>query len=423
MSNDGESQPESPRKVPPLGWVTRVALLLAAGFFLFVTFREDFTVPNGQQFAFLAQSFLHGNLGFPERPGAWADTSLYNGMHYWPLGPFPAVFLMPFEWIVAATGGFFRQGFIQPFLVLGLLALIYRLARRSAYDREDSAYLAFGFAFASAFLGVALWPWSWQFAQLLCCVLLFAAVAEMIGKRRPWLLGIYFALILATRVTAALGVLWCVGEFLFAADSWRKKLASLAGLLVPCLISLAFLLWYNEARFDNPFDQGYQEQLVAPWAAATRAQGILSLRHLPCNLYYLMLAGPVPIQQDNASTVLGFPYFIANPWGMSIFITSPCLLWMIGLAYRDLTSRLLWAVSGIIAVPLLLYYAVGAQQFGYRYSLDFLPFLYYLLLRNRQMQRGPLTPGFKFLLIASAFFNLYLFAGHFIWNAKPMPTG
>jgi hypothetical protein len=35
-------------------------------------------------------------------------------------------------------------------------------------------------------------------------------------------------------------------------------------------------------------------------------------------------------------------------------------------------------------------------------SLDFLPYLYYLLLRNYRQQRGDLTPGFKALILGSA---------------------
>jgi len=70
----------------------------------------------------------------------------------------------------------------------------------------------------------------------------------------------------------------------------------------------------------------------------------------------------------------------------------------------------------LIALPILFYYGIGFRQFGYRYSLDFLPFLYYLFMRNRYEQRNRLTPGFKALVLASAVCNLYLFAGHFLWG-------
>jgi len=116
------------------------------------------------------------------------------------------------------------------------------------------------------------------------------------------------------------------------------------------------------------------------------------------------------------SIVLAFPYVVANPWGMSVWITSPLFLFLLGLRHRDDTSLLLLLTSFVIAVPILLYYGIGFRQFGYRYSLDFLPFLYYLLLRNYRQQRGDLTTGFKALILLSAMWNLYLFVGHFVWR-------
>lgn len=350
------------------------------------------------------------------RGNSWSDTSPYDARYYWPLGPLPAVVLMPFEFVANAFGSFFYQGYLQPLLVFALLVIVYRIARVEGYEALDSAYLGFGFAFATAFLGVGMWPWSWYFSQVITCVLVFAAIAETIGKRRPWMLGVLFALVLATRVTAALGVLWCIGETLRTRDPWRKKLESLAVIAVPVVLVAGLLIAYNHARFDDAFDQGYAEQIIPPHAAAGREVGIFSPRHLPGNLYTLLLEGPILIRRDNVSMVLAFPYVIANPWGMSVWVTSPLFLYLLGLRPRDGTSRLLLLSSCVIAVPILLYYGIGYRQFGYRYSLDFLPFLYYLLLRNYHQQRGHLTGGFKAVILLSAIWNLYLFAGHFYWH-------
>jgi hypothetical protein len=178
------------------------------------------------------------------------------------------------------------------------------------------------------------------------------------------------------------------------------------------------LLLYNHARFGDAFDQGYAKQLVPPHYEAARAQGMFSLRHLPCNLYYLLLASPVAVRHDDVSMMLTAPFVVANPWGMSIFLTSPCFLFLFGLRYPDATSRLLWLAVFVIALPILFYFGVGFRQFGYRYALDFVPFLYYLLLRNHRLQRGNLTPGFKVILVISAIWNLYLFGAYFIWRGR-----
>jgi len=399
-------------------WIGWTVLLLALIGFLGVTLFLNFRVRGEEQFAFLARSFLHGQLSFEEMPGSWADTSLYQGRYYWPLGPLPAALLMPFEMASKAFGTFFYQGYLQPLFVFALLALVYRIARATGYGAQDSAYLAFGFTFATAFLGVAVWPWSWYFSQVITCALVFAAIAEMGTKRRPWILGILFALVLAARVTAAIGVLWCVGEILRTEQEWRKGLSALVAIAVPLLAVAALLMTYNHARFGNAFDQGYSEQIIPPHAAAARALGIMSPAHLPGNLYCLLLAPPNPVTRDNASVVLAFPYVVANPWGMSIWVTSPIFLYLLGLRHRDDTSLLLLLTCFVIAVPILLYYGIGWRQFGYRYSLDFLPFLYYLLMRNYRQQRGALTAGFKTLLVLSAAWNLYLFLGYFVWTPR-----
>ena len=398
--------------------VSSTVILLALAGFLTVTVWLNIWVVSEQQFGLLAQSFLHGELAFRTMPGlSWGDTSPHNGHYYWPLGPFPAVVLVPFELVAAKFHTFFYQGYLQPLFVLAVLVIVYRIARVTGYGVEDAAYLGFGFGFATAFLGVAMWPWSWFFSQVITCLLVFAAIAEMITRRRPWVLGVLFALVLATRVTSALGVFWCVAVILSARDPWRKKLGSLVAIALPILAVAALLMVYNYVRFDNPFDSGYAEQLlVIPRLAETRALGVFSLRHIPGNLYFLLLAAPLPVFR-NSSLALTFPYVVADGWGMNLWITSPCLLYLLGLRQRDGTSRLLLLTSLLILVPILLYYGVGGpHQFGYRYLLDFLPFLYYLLLRNYRQQRGDLTAGFKAVLLGSAVWNLYLFTGHFVWR-------
>ena len=398
-------------------WVGWAVLLLALVAFAGVTVFLNLRLHSEQQFAFLARSFLHGDLAFQEAPGGiWDDTSPHAGRYYWPLGPLPAVVLMPFEFLASGLGIFFQQGYLQPLLVFAVLAIVYRIARITGYEAKDSAYLAFGFTFATAFLGVAMWPWSWYFSQVITCLLVFATIEETIGKRRPWMLGVLFGLVLATRATAAIGVLWCAGEILRTGDPGRKKLGSLAAIGVPVLVVLALLMAYNHARFDHAFDQGYAEQMIPPHAEVGRALGIFSMQHLSGNLYDLLLAAPIPVRRDAVSMVLAFPYVVANPWGMSLWVTSPMFLYLLGLRHRDDTSVLLLLTSLVIAVPILLYYGVGYRQFGYRYSLDFLPFLYYLLLRNYRQQRGDLTVGFKAVVLLSGMSNLYLFAGHFVWR-------
>jgi hypothetical protein len=99
---------------------------------------------------------------------------------------------------------------------------------------------------------------------------------------------------------------------------------------------------------------------------------------------------------------------------MSIFITSPCFIYLFTLKLRDKLSLIILSTVTITAIPILLYYGVGFRQFGYRYSLDFLPLLYFLLMRNYYYQKGNLSSAFKVLVLASAFLNLYIFSYYYV---------
>jgi hypothetical protein len=407
-----------PAKVTSDVLVSRIVIGLALIAFVTIAFRLDLTPRAERQFSYLAQSFLHGRLDFLEPPdGMWDDTTPHDGRHYWPLGPMPGVLLMPFELIGSWLGKPFLQGFVQFGLVVAVLAVVFRVARRVGYDPTDAAYAAFAFCFGSAFLGVALWPWSWYFAHVVTCLALFMAVLEMTGKRRPVIVGILFAICLGTRATAALGLLWFIGEIALArGQSMSQKLRSIAVAIIPCVVMLGLLLLYNYARFGDPLDPGYAGQIIPETASRVRDLGIFSFRHIPGNLYALLLAAPVPIFSGNGLTVLKSPFVAANPWGMSVFITSPWILRLLGFRFTDRTSRLILGTAIVIALPVLCYYAVGFRQFGYRYSLDFLPLLFYLLLREYRGQREKFSVAFKIVIVCSALWNLNLFAGHYLWR-------
>jgi hypothetical protein len=218
------------------------------------------------------------------------------------------------------------------------------------------------------------------------------------------------AIAVMTRATAGFGILFFAGDIILVSKAaWREKKRSLAELFTPFVAAIILLSLYNYARFGSFFEQGYAYQILTlPALQKARDYALFGLIHLPGNLYYLFLATPMPVFKDSVSHVLASPYIEASPWGMSIFITSPYLFCLFFLSHRDKVSRLLIATSVIIAIPILLYYGIGVTQLGYRYALDFLPFVYFLLMKNYSAQRGALTRGFKLLIGFSVLFDLYL---------------
>lgn len=394
-----------------------MAYAIVAFFFLLLLI-GNFTQVGEQQFAFLTTAFLHGKLHFLENPGSWTDCVVHEGKYYWPLGPLPAIALMPFSFMFSWFDLFFLQAYLQPFLVCGVFWLVFRFARSFDFSRGDSLFWALGFTFASVFCNVALIPWSWWFSQVLTVLLIWAALWEHCHKRRYWLLGTILGALLLTRVTAVfLGVLFLLGIF------WPGKAASvpedkakfIGQLSLPLAAAVLLAMAYNYLRFGNFLEQGYSSQAVLNDALETaRGYGLFSINHLPGNLYYFLLSTPLPVFKDGVSHVLKPPFIVANPWGMSVFVTSPYLIKLFFYEYRDRFSRQLLIAAIIIAVPIFVYYGIGFRQSGYRYSLDFLPLVYLVLMKKYREENLSLSLAMKFVFVLTALCNVYFLATLFI---------
>ncbi len=378
-------------------------LLVVASFNLRLTVVE-------QQFSFLAMSFLEGSLAFTQMPGTWNDSVLFNSQYYWPLGPFPAVVVLPFVFTFGLLGQIFYQGYLQIILVPIVFYIIYKIAKIYRYTHSDSIILAGAFCFASAFLGVALIPWSWYFSHVITVLLTFVAIYEYLTTKRYWLIGILFGLIFLTRTSASLAVM-LFGLLLVFKNSIDSKtrIMKLSQLIIPFGFAVVILGLYNLFRFGNPLEQGYSYQLIPEHAQIARSYGILNPIHIPGNLYYFLLATPLPVFRDGVSSVLQFPFLKSNSWGMSVFITSPYFVYLFLLSHKDKLSKIILFTVVIIALVIFNYYGVGWRQFGYRYSLDFLPLLFWLLMKNYQAKNKQLSNGFKTIVFIAALSNFYLF--------------
>lgn len=373
----------------------------------------SFSLEGSQQFSLLAQSFLYGQLNFRQWIGGLGqDPVLYHGKIYWDEGPLPAILITPFMAVFEAFHYFFWQGYLTWLLILGVAFFVFRLARKIGFSKEDSLFLMFGFCLGSVFIGVSSVSSSWFFAQVLTTLLLFAGLYEYFrGSRRWWLLGIICGLLLMTRGTAAVLLLF------FLLELWRgkvvikgHKLKKLAELCLPVIAAGAFLGLYNFLRFHNPLNGGYMYQLLYPSAIASRDYGLFSLAHIPAGLYSALLRAPTPVLVNSGSWTLKFPFIKNNIYGMSIFITSPYLLALFFNKWSsfDRRARHLLLTAVVCALFVFAFFGLGMIQLGSRYTLDFLPELFVLFMLVYFKNHRRLSTGMKFTLIASGVLNFYL---------------
>ena len=366
---------------------------------------------GGQQFSDLAQAFVHGHLNFLHPIGGLGqDPVLYHGRIYWDEGPFPGVVLMPFVASLDLFNHHFYQGYLQWILIIGILFFIYRLARILSYSLEDSLLLSSGFVLGSVFIGVASISSSWFFAQVLTTFLIFWSLYEFYTHKRWWLMGVICGMIVLTRATAAPIIIFFALELLGNNREKIHRTTKLLALFLPALAGVIIQGIYNFIRFHSPFNGGFEYQLISNDSAQARAMGIFSIKHLPTNLISLLFRGPIPVVKDTTSWSLKFPYIDNNPYGMSIFFTSPYLLSIFTNKWSTFDKQIKHllvaiAVSGILV---LCYYGIGLDQFGYRYALDFMPPLYLLFMIMYKKSHDHITLGMRLLIIGSGILNFWL---------------
>jgi hypothetical protein len=240
--------------------------------------------------------------------------------------------------------------------------------------------------------------------------LLFWSLYEFYTHKRWLLIGTICGLILLTRATAAPIIVFFILEMWQEYTKGKLKLADFLYLGTPFYVAIVLVCWYNFIRFHNPFNGGYAYQLLHQDSAQSRALGIFSLSHIPANLYSTLLRPPIAVLRSNSTWTLSLPYIQSNPLGMSIFITSPYLLSMFSQKWSrfDQRAKNLLVAIAISLVFVLSFYGIGADQYGVRYSLDYLPAVYLLFMIVYRKSHRTLTRGMTFLLLASGIFNSLL---------------
>lgn len=383
--------------------------------FLFLMFLINYCVINpvssSHQPAALADSFLKGYLYITDTDQMY-DTAEYNGLKYWPLGPFPAVLLTP---LIFLFSNYFVEDYISIIITLITFVIIIGIANKIGFGQKDSLYWALAFCTGTSYFFLSFMPNGWYFPHIVNSLLLFLAFYVFLNKRNYIIIGIIIGLILMTRLPSAAIVLFFFLHILFDTKSNIKtKIKDLSKLCLPVILSLSILGIYNYARFDNVFEQGYSLQNMPNPAlkAARDDYGLLSYRHIPGNIYYMFISTPSPVFTDDITHVLRFPYVTSNPWGISIFITSLWLFKIFTLRFKGRQEYLILFAVTITLLLILLFCGTGFWQIGYRYALDFIPSLFVVFMIAYNRQEGNLSNGMKLLICLSFILNSFLFFTH-----------
>jgi len=199
---------------------------------------------------------------------------------------------------------------------------------------------------------------------------------------------------MATRVPTGLNIIFFILVICFGVDTFRKKVIRLVLLLLPFCAIAGVLAAYNFARFGNPLESGYSFQVngfgipYSMWDVPGNTAGpVVSFSNIPNHLWIFLA---------------GLPSF--RGIGTSILLISPFLGYLLRVPRWDLANKLI----AINILPVLLldlaFRSTGFEQMGYRFSLDFFPFLFLLLIRSRIN----LTGKFKGLIFLATVIDMIL---------------
>jgi len=358
----------------------------------------------------IANSFLQGRLDLPIHSQIMTgDIAVFKNKYYVYFGPVPAILLLP---VVAIFTNPPSQHILGLIFVFFDFFFLYKIAKKMGLKKQDSCWLSLFFIFGTIFSSLGLTNITSYQVQIIATSFLIFALYEFFYQRRWLLIGICLALAGATKPTLYLATIFFVIELIDL--NFQIKIRNTLMLIVPILISIFLLGTYNFLRFDNFFETGYSYQTTTPVDPQDAARGIFSLQYVPGNLYFLLFKGPEPVRANQNNYLLKPPYLKADLWGMGIFFTSPLFLYIFLSKLRQKYVLISWFTVLLMLIPTLTYFGTGMWQFGYRYTVDFYPFLF-IILASVFKDELPLMA--KSLIVYSIFFNFYFMLS--IWGIYP----
>lgn len=328
----------------------------------------DPTTPD--RLMLVAERALGGHLDSDSLKGT-VDTVNVGGHYFLAVGPLQLIAYLPLAAVPALQGvGRYIAG-----LLFGIPAawLSLPLARAFGAKGEDAYRIATFTAFGSLLFYVSVLGDFYYLAHAESFLALTLFLLEWAGRRRPLLLGAMLAVSLLARPTTVLAAIpFGLGLLWRNRSDVRVAVRGAVAFGLPIAGAIVLSGWFNWVRFGSPFETGYAiSYLIEPSLEARRALGVLSFQQVPENLRLALLALP-------ASPGI-FPFVGVSQYGMSMLLVSPALLTSAWAGFRDRTAQLLWVAAALVALPVFMYYGGGYVQYGFRYSLDFTPFLIALM--------------------------------------------
>ena len=328
-----------------------------------------------RSYALQACAWLNGRLDL-EKDYPWLELAIYEGKYYVSFPPFPSLVLLPFA---AVLGTNTPDHWISlGFSIIGIIYAI-RLYRAitGTYEMAEQ-YVLFLFL-GNGYLFIALQGgWVWYMAQTMCFTFslmsLFYAANKHIGRAFAFLACAFGC---RPMVVAYIPLVLMLGTEKASVKTWIRK----GYRLIPACMIIGFYLMLNAARFDNPFEFGHNH--LPEFVRSTEGQ--FSLNYATKNFNQLFRLPPTGGEHG---MLIYDTYDCMAFWLIDPIIVSFMVTWLYALTRKRKAYGLsLIIVPATTCVHLMIvccHKTMGGYQFGNRYIVDMLPYVFYGLITYKQ---------------------------------------
>lgn len=310
------------------------------------------------------------------------ELASWGGYYFVVYPPMPAILLMPFVAI-------FGIGFYQPLLSILLgavnVSLAYVVLLKLFRSTKFSVWVSILYAFGTIQWYHAEVGSSWYVAHIVALFFLWLSLLELVTKQRLFLVGLFIGGAYLARLPTILAVTFVLiflREKFLTGESIRKiHFKSFFYLTLGLLPALIFNSLYNFLRFGRFDDLAYSLYLQSQSLAIKQSvfpHGFFSLYYIPDRIKDIFFSFPIFTAHS--------PFIIPSLYAMALYIVTPAFFLILFASFKKRLAYSALIAVLIISIPSLVKGGNGFTQFGFRYSLDFLPFLLILTasgLQNR----------------------------------------
>jgi putative flippase GtrA len=363
--------------------ILALLVLVIGYYFMYMTLKQDILSHSAYEaYSLQAKAWWQGRADLGQ-DYPWLELAYYNHKVYVSFPPVPSVaqfVLMPF------FGGAFPPDNLLT-TIYGILCFVvtFLFFKRRKLPESQALFWSVFLIFGGNLLAVTVSGGVWFQAQVLCFLLTMLSLYLITSEKKiHWHLGLLcWALSIGCRPFQALYFpiyLYILSENLKQHNEINKvkdllKFFSYA--ILPLLVFIAYG-WYNWIRFGNPLEFGHT--YLPEFIQAKHGQ--FSVEYFWGNFPNIFRL-PNLISGTSRFTVPrydGFLFLIANPifipflvrWFQSIFTRK--------INFYDIVIPLLIVMHIIL---LCCHRTLGGWQFGTRYLVDFLPYVFFYIYQKK----------------------------------------